>query len=691
MKYFTPFFLALSLSACFDSSSKSPSDAVACTTLNKNITFTDKDPAAGFISGELAIEIPQDCNAQKIEANWLNTASNSTRNISAYTLDINPENSLNYVITIPDDTQAPNEDETLTISFIKNNLHHDINFEVIDRAQIKGPGGSDVRKWDYGINRPFLEVTAQTRGDQQYCIFDNGKVLIHDFNYDDDLDLQGKRTADDLTYPAYEFNCTDSIINNHRKVSTLDDNDVEFVDSYSMINDAMFYGTLVYKMYEKLLGKPPMDKIRIRTHFGEQTNFNIWAHWDGAYVNFNDVLYEAFGSTSLDTVAHEITHGVLNQHTDLVFTTEAQYTLDAKTLHEAFSDMASVMVYHYYYGELNWIIGDENDANSKRYLDTIQTEYGAIPSYFDYDDAGRDFYKRMGMMTYPFYLLSNEWGIDLAFELFLASAQSCWNPSSTLLQAAECVYETAENKSLKRQDVIDAFRSVKIQLQDQDSLAHYTLDQQKLRVQFTDNSHTDRSIVSYLWNFGDGNTSTEASPFHEYANTGSYTSTLTINDSLGITDTFSRTIDVTDQYCAPINPNENHREFTSVSINATDINYSQGRYDYSDTHTIDIIAGSDFPVQVSGVVIGSEKPTSKWQAWVDYNDDGVYSFSSNEHILELEQDNNEYSLNTVLNIPEQYIGETLYLRLSGDTFKSFNPCNALKDSMVDIKIRVVGS
>ena len=689
MKYFSPLFLTLLLTACFDSSSKSPADTISCAVTNQQISFTDQDFSAGFISGQVTIELPTECDAQSIQANWFNTASNTYRETDPLTLNISAEQNTGYSLTIPENSKAPNQDETLQIAFIKNDIQHELNLEITDRVHVKGPGGSETTPWYYGSNRPFLELTAQTRGDQLYCIFDNGKVLIHDFNYDDDLDLQGKRIADDITYPAYEFNCTDSNVNEHRKVTTLNDMDEDFVDSYSMINDAMFYGTLVYKMYEDLLDKAPMDKIRIRTHFGEQTNFNIWAHWDGAYVNFNDVLYEALGSTSLDTVTHEITHGILNEHTALVYTTDAQYSTDALTLHEAFSDMASVMAYHYYYGELNWIIGDENEANSKRYLDKIETEYGAIASYLDYDDGGNNQYKRMGMMTYPFYLLTEKWDIELAFKLFLSAAQSCWTPSITLQHAAECVYETAKTKGHKRKDVVDAFRAVKIQLQDEDSLAHFTHDQKKLRVQFTDNSQSDRSITAYQWDFGDGHTSTEASPFHEYANAGNYTPTLNITDSENVTDAFVRNIDITDKYCSPLNPSSVHRKFDTVSINATDINYTEGQYDYTDLAAIDVVAGSDFSVMVSGTVIGTERPTTKWQAWIDYNDDGFYSYSTNEILHESEQENNEYSLNTQFNIPVQYIGETLYLRLSGGTFGSFDPCHALKDSMIDVKINVV--
>jgi len=55
-------------------------------------------------------------------------------------------------------------------------------------------------------------------------------------------------------------------------------------------------------------------------------------------------------------------------------------------------------------------------------------------------------------------------------------------------------------------------------------------------------SDADGSIVSYLWNFGDGETSSSQNPTHAYDQEGSYTITLTVTDDDGLTDNTTENI-----------------------------------------------------------------------------------------------------------------------------------------------------
>ncbi len=63
---------------------------------------------------------------------------------------------------------------------------------------------------------------------------------------------------------------------------------------------------------------------------------------------------------------------------------------------------------------------------------------------------------------------------------------------------------------------------------------------------------TDGTIVSYHWDFGDGNTGTGVSVNHSYPESGTYTVTLTVTDDDGATDTANATKTV----LTPIIPNK---------------------------------------------------------------------------------------------------------------------------------------
>ena len=73
--------------------------------------------------------------------------------------------------------------------------------------------------------------------------------------------------------------------------------------------------------------------------------------------------------------------------------------------------------------------------------------------------------------------------------------------------------------------------------------ALFTYETDGLTVTFT-NTSTVSGTVTYAWDFGDGETSTEKDPVHTYASKGEYTVTLTVKDEQGGTHPVSTKIAV---------------------------------------------------------------------------------------------------------------------------------------------------
>ncbi len=94
---------------------------------------------------------------------------------------------------------------------------------------------------------------------------------------------------------------------------------------------------------------------------------------------------------------------------------------------------------------------------------------------------------------------------------------------------------------------------------------------QNQRVAFNESSYdTDGYIISYLWEFGDGQNSTEQMAEHVYTGPGTYTVTLTVTDDKGGTDSTSAEILVDNRpYVVEIRPEEGPNWNTDQDITVT--------------------------------------------------------------------------------------------------------------------------
>ncbi|HDQ05442.1 MAG TPA: PKD domain-containing protein, partial [Candidatus Bathyarchaeota archaeon] len=71
--------------------------------------------------------------------------------------------------------------------------------------------------------------------------------------------------------------------------------------------------------------------------------------------------------------------------------------------------------------------------------------------------------------------------------------------------------------------------------------AHTVFTDEMITFNATESYDPDGTIVSYTWDFGDGETATGASVSHSYASSGEYTVTLTVTDNDGATDSVNAT------------------------------------------------------------------------------------------------------------------------------------------------------
>ncbi len=105
----------------------------------------------------------------------------------------------------------------------------------------------------------------------------------------------------------------------------------------------------------------------------------------------------------------------------------------------------------------------------------------------------------------------------------------------------------------------------------QPPVADFTYSVDGLTVTFTDQSYDpDGTIVSWLWDFGDGTTSTVQNPIHTYASSGSYSVSLTVTDNEGANSKVTKIISVGSLYMyvydISMSLNKAGRNYTATAV-----------------------------------------------------------------------------------------------------------------------------
>lgn len=165
----------------------------------------------------------------------------------------------------------------------------------------------------------------------------------------------------------------------------------------------------------------------------------------------------------------------------------------------------------------------------------------------------------------------------------------------------------------------------------------------------------DGTITNYLWNFGDGQTSTQENPSHAYSAAGSFTATLTVTDNDGLTGSSTAPVSITGSvgYCT-VTGNTNYEWIANVAVGS--FAHASAGEGYADNTalTIPLIEGSN---SISLTPGGNY--TEHWMAWIDFNADGV--FDDSEKVLAPVSGKGAVTGN--ITVPAGYVGTQARMRV----------------------------
>ncbi|WP_137937309.1 M4 family metallopeptidase [Chitinivorax sp. B] len=299
-------------------------------------------------------------------------------------------------------------------------------WEGLAHKDATGPGGNaKIGKYEYGDKYGFLKVTDN-------CAMDSGNVVTVNLNH-------GSSTS---SKTPYQFACPRNTVK-------------EINGAYSPLNDAHYFGNVVFDLYKAWFNKSPLtSKLYLWVHYG---NGYENAFWNGTGMAFGDGKNTFHPLVSLDVVAHEVSHGFTQQNSNL------QYSGQSGGINEAFSDIAGEAAEFFSRGNNDFLVGADiyKGSGALRYMDDPTKDGNSIGHAKDYYD-GLDVHYSSGVYNKAFYTLAKTtgWGVRKAFEVFVDANMLYWNSTSDYSNGACGVQKAATGRGYSVDDVKNAFKVV---------------------------------------------------------------------------------------------------------------------------------------------------------------------------------------------------------------------------------------
>ncbi len=302
-------------------------------------------------------------------------------------------------------------------------------WDGIHTAQIgTGPGGNlKTGKYEYGTNFGFNDVTQSGTT----CSLNNANVITYNMNH-------RTRTPN----AAHSFTCPRNTVK-------------EINGAYSPLNDAHYFGNVIFNMFQGWLGLSPLtQKLVMRVHY--QRSYEN-AFWDGTAMTFGDGATTFYPLVSLDVASHEVAHGFTEQNSGLI------YSGMSGGMNEAFSDMAGEAAENFNKGSNDFLVGADifKSTGALRYMNNPPQDGRSIDHASKFTSS-MDVHYSSGVYNKAFYLLATKanWSTRKAFEIMADANRLYWTASSTFNQGACGVEQAAANRGYSVADVTAAFSAV---------------------------------------------------------------------------------------------------------------------------------------------------------------------------------------------------------------------------------------
>lgn len=321
------------------------------------------------------------------------------------------------------------------------------------------------------------------------------------------------------------------------------------LDEYA--TDAHWGAEMTYDYFFESYGRNSIDnegfQLNSYVHYGVGF-FN--AFWDGERMTYGDGDgMPSTPLTTMDIVGHEITHGLTSNSADLIYSDESG------ALNESFSDIFGTAIEEYAKpGEWDWLMGEEMGV-------TIRSM--ANPNLYDCPDTydgdfwvdGGGVHTNSGVQNHWYYLLTEGGsgtndvgdiysvtglGIEDAGAIAFRNLTVYLTPSSNYadarfysIQAAEDLFGECTDEVAQ---TINAWYAVNVgEPFSSEVVADFSTEgiTTSCRLPFTV-TFENESINGddFVWNFGDGATSTEMNPTHTYTTEGTFDVSLEVSGVL---------------------------------------------------------------------------------------------------------------------------------------------------------------